>query len=66
MQILLRLSNLSQIEFGNKVGVKRTTIKEQCKKGVNIERFFEYCEKVSVDPAEVIEYRKQLNKDNGK
>ena len=65
MQILVKLSQLTQKQFADAVGIDQQTVSYQCKKGVNIERFFEYCEKVNVDPVEIIKYRKQLNKDNG-
>jgi len=60
MQILQRMSGKSQKELGELLGIPRQTINHQCKHGVNTERFLDYCERLDIDPKEVINYRQNL------
>lgn len=61
MQILQRMSGMSQKELGEFLGVPRRTISDQCKNGVNTEKFLNYCEILDIDPSEVIKYRQNLS-----
>jgi DNA-binding CsgD family transcriptional regulator len=60
MQILQRMSGKSQKELGEFLNIPRRTISDQCKKGVNTEKFLDYCERLDIDPKEVINYRQNL------
>jgi DNA-binding XRE family transcriptional regulator len=60
MQILQRMSGKSQKQLGEFLGVPRETMRDQCKNGVNTEKFLDYCERLNIDPKEVINYRQNL------
>jgi len=57
MQILQRISGLTQQELADKLDKKRTTISYQCRNDVKTSTFLDYCKQLDIDPSEVLKYR---------
>jgi len=57
MQLLQRISGLTQQELADKLNKKQTTISYQCRNDVKTSKFLEYCKKLDIDPSEVLKYR---------